>query len=204
MARRSRNGLDVADIHRTPIGTPVLVYRTAKENWDGSFLLPDVNGEDVTLLTARGPMNFRTTVVKQFLTPRLAAADEQIQGSQKSDAVQNDTIVHLITISHADELGELDSASVLKVIVRPQYSDNERFSSSCMMQFNMLVKRGVFSLASTLIADGFRTHESRFVDEEKNAENTSAYKISLFVVQVYNASQHHLLTHAPTVQRVLT
>lgn len=65
-AVHERNGPDVTDIHTTPIGSPVLVYRPEKDLWEGPFSVLDISGEDVKVLLPHGTSNFRSTVVKPY------------------------------------------------------------------------------------------------------------------------------------------
>lgn len=67
-ALNTRNGPDVTDIHTTPIGAPVLIYRPEKDKWEGPFSILDIQGEDITVLMPKGPAKFRSTVLKPFLT----------------------------------------------------------------------------------------------------------------------------------------
>lgn len=62
----TRNGPEVSDIHKVPIGFPVLVYRPGNDKWEGSFSILDICGENVTVLTPKGATKFRSTVVKSY------------------------------------------------------------------------------------------------------------------------------------------
>ncbi len=71
-ALRSRNGPDVTDVHKFPLGSFVRVYRSEIDKWKGPFRLFVVSGETCTLLvpaSQRGFSEFRTTVVKQYIPP---------------------------------------------------------------------------------------------------------------------------------------
>ena len=65
-AMKNRNGPDVSEIHKAPIGSNVLVYRTKNNSWDGPFTLLNLDNETCTVQCRDGPKQFRTTVVKLY------------------------------------------------------------------------------------------------------------------------------------------
>lgn len=67
-ALKTKNGSDVTDIHKTTIGSPILVCRPDKDRWEGLYYRLEINDEDVIVLLPKGPTRFRSTVVKSFLT----------------------------------------------------------------------------------------------------------------------------------------
>lgn len=187
---KTRNGPDVTDIHKTPISAPVLVYRPEKDKWEGPYSLLEINGENIIVLVAKGPTKFRSTVVKPYLTSRTDDDNETVNQNPPGRTI------HLLSFRKTEHTDDK--------ITTGQTNKNsfQKFDVSRNTEFNGLIKRRVFSLVPESEANGFRIYGSRFVDRIKNEGNPSAYKILRFVVQAYNDSQHGLLTHAPTVQRV--
>lgn len=62
----SRNGPGVTDVHKAPLGSKVLVYRTKSKSWEGPFRLLNLDRETVSVQCPDGPKQFRSTVVKFF------------------------------------------------------------------------------------------------------------------------------------------
>lgn len=74
-AVNTRNGPDTTDINNSPIGSHVLVYRPEIDKWNGPFALLDMQGEACTILLPSGPTQFRSTVVKRYLSPVVPGSD---------------------------------------------------------------------------------------------------------------------------------
>lgn len=197
-ALKVRNGPDVTEIHKTPIGAPVLIYRPEKDKWEGPYSLLEINGEDVIALLPKGPTKFRSTVVKPFLSPTDTGANTGNYGT--GDSQNMSTVIHLTATDQNTD--DDDDISAYKTFIDEGQVIDKRFQISRTIEFNGLVERGVFRPVPESDAKGFRIYGSRFVDTVKNEGKPSAYKKSRFVVQAYNDSSHGLLTHAPTVQRV--
>lgn len=69
-APKSRNSLDVTNIHNTPIGAPVLVCFTENDLWEYLQLLLKVSAEDIALFTPQVAIKFRSTLMAPYLTFR--------------------------------------------------------------------------------------------------------------------------------------
>lgn len=63
---RPRNGSNVIDIHKTPLGSEMTVYHTNNNSWDRPFTLRNTNGEICTVQCTDGPKQSRSTVVKPY------------------------------------------------------------------------------------------------------------------------------------------
>lgn len=57
----------MSKIHNSPIGCPALVYRPKIDKWDEPYLLLDMCGEIVPVLTREGDAKFRSTVEKRYI-----------------------------------------------------------------------------------------------------------------------------------------
>lgn len=185
-ALKTRNGPDVTDIHKTPIGAPVLVYRPKTDKWEGPYSILEINGEDIIVLLPKGPTKFRSTVVKPYLTP--------------SHEKNPTPTIHITSFSQLSS--DFDTTDSYKSNISDTQIDTTQFSASRNIEFNGLIERGVFTLVPESMANGLRIYGSRFVDQVKNEGKPSAYNKSRLVVQAYGDHNHGLLTHAPTVQRV--
>lgn len=172
-ALRCRNGPDTTNIHLTPIGSKVLVYRDRSKKWEGPFPLLGIDGETCTVSTHSGPTRFRTTVVKRFYEPSTS---------------HNDT-------STTPHLTVYFKSSCIPVVPA------DRFYDSRMNEVNNLLDRGVFEYCSESDATGYRIFGSRFVDTVKYEGTADAFEKSRLVVQAYKDKKHGLLTYSPTVQR---
>ncbi len=54
-------------MHDTPIGSPVLVWRTHQKKWTGPYKLLATSRETCTVELTSGPTDFRVTIVKPYL-----------------------------------------------------------------------------------------------------------------------------------------
>lgn len=134
-ALKSRNGPDVTDILMTPIGSLVLVYRPEKDQWEGPFSVLEIRDKDVIVLTPKGAVKFRSTVVK----PYLLATDLEIGGQGAVPESNGPTSNTSYTVSHSDntnyETARKEEESFASVYVKPentQSPDTARFSISRM------------------------------------------------------------------------
>lgn len=180
-ALHTRNGPDVTDIHKCPIGSPVLVYRPEKDKWEGPYSILDLKGEDVFVLTSKGAQKFRSTVVKPFVK-NLLDDDNQFDNNQQTS--------HELAPNHEPNFNTTEAIA------------HNRFDDSRIAEFNGLMNRGVFKVVHELEAKGNRIYGSRFVDTIKNEGKPEAFAKSRLVVQAFNDKDHGLLTYAPTVQRM--
>ena len=175
-AMNARNGLVVTDIHKTPIGAHVLVYRPYKDKWEGPNSLLDVSGEDVTVLLPSGPTKFRSTVVKPFLTaPNAQEQNPTPRDTLSMDTLANSTLVH-VTHSHNDQIEALDAALVFTHHALQKSSDNTRFAQSRTVEFKGLVERGLFTLVPASDTEGHGIYGARFCDQVKNEGKPTAYE----------------------------
>lgn len=139
----TRNGPDVSDIHATPIGHPVLVYRPEKDRWEGSFSLLAIRGEDVVVLLPppSGPTKFRSTVVKPFLT---ALANSDATGDPGSTPPVNG--------SRVTQTSQKASPPPTTTFTARLVSTD--FTASRTAEFNGLIANSVFTLVPASDADG--------------------------------------------------
>lgn len=185
-ALATRNGPDVSDIHTAPIGSAVLVYRPSKDMWEGPYSLLDIQGEDIIVLTPKGPQKFRSTVVKRYVSPSNSSVLAPDPGQSNLAPSSN------MYRGRSASLPAINTSNMV----------DSRFAQSRMAEFNSLMNRGVFSIVPTTETGTSRVYGSRFVDTIKFAGKPQAHEKSRLVVQAYNDNNHGLLTHAPTVQRL--
>ncbi|OXV06896.1 hypothetical protein Egran_05336 [Elaphomyces granulatus] len=71
-ALNTRNGPNTTAVHDLPLNAQVLVWREGNtgqsRGWTGPYNLLNVDGETCTVNLPGGPTNFRSTVVKPYLT----------------------------------------------------------------------------------------------------------------------------------------
>lgn len=120
-----RNGPDVSDIHKTPIGSHVLVYRPKKDKWDGPFALLDLKDEDAIVLLPppSGPTKFRIIVVKPFIVDKNCPAEAAPPAPQANFlAIYDDNKPQLAFAAFVDEFDEFtifyDDPTSWRTIVR--------------------------------------------------------------------------------------
>ena len=83
-----RNGLSTTAIHNLPLNSLILVWREGNTGqfgyWAGPYNLLNVEGEMCTVNLPSGPMKFRSTVVKPYLTDpeHIQAEGIQVDGTQ--------------------------------------------------------------------------------------------------------------------------
>lgn len=66
-------GPDGIEIHQTAIGAPVLVFRLEKDRWEVPFTLLHIKEETIVVVTSKEAQNFRSKVVKPYITSGICA-----------------------------------------------------------------------------------------------------------------------------------
>lgn len=217
-----RNGPDVGEIHDTPIDSDVMVWREGnagqRGSWKGPFKLLGVNGETCLIAQSRGPVEFRSTVVKPFrheaiedeeAEPPIATPDEQGNSPIDENEAENEDeytdqeagikAARLLNMWNGRTTSGLPDLTVFMTNEAPI-----QFASSRQKELSGLLGNGVFDIVKIVdIPPGIRIFNSRFVDEVKNAGTSDAFEKSRLVVQAYkDGEKDTVLTQSPTIQRV--
>ena len=220
-ALHQRNGPQTMRMHDTPIGSPVLVWRTHQKKWTGPYKLLATSRETCTVELSNGPTDFRITIVKPYLketdTP-IESPESPEQESPQSDDTQHENDDNQ---DHQDPPQDAplrhnppqrqhaparfrNSPDITVYISKsmPQ-PPSPNFQASRQKELNGLLEKGVFEIIKTEdIPAGARIFGSRFVDQIKNEGTEKAFEKSRLVVQAFNDSEKHgILTQAPTIQR---
>lgn len=166
----TRNGPDTSDIHTVPIDSHVLVYHPELDRREGPVTLLAINGESCTVLIPppSGPKNFRSTVVKGYLTDDNTVYLETNSGSNMLKVSNDAGNVLTLNIKSSDEHknhreNQITVTSYLAKKV-PQSSDHKKYAALRRKEIDGLIKRGVFSPANVDETHGHRIHVSRFED----------------------------------------
>ena len=221
-ALHQRNGPHTMRMHDTPIGSPVLVWRTHQKKWTGPYKLLATSRETCTIELPNGPTDFRITIVKPYLenseeidssieppaqeSPETQAQNPEIirpnsDNSQKSPEDSPEDTPHRRNPTRDRQLPTRfqHMADITVYITRPGPSVN--FQASRQKELNGLLEKGVFEIMNT-VPIGTRIFGSRFVDQVKNEGTEKAFEKSRLVVQAFNDSEKHgILIQAPTIQR---
>lgn len=120
----TRSGPDVSDIHNTPIGSPVLVYRPEKDMEEGPYSLLDIQGEDIVVLTSKDSQKFRSTVVKRYISPPSSTSEGLDSSPEPTTALISYNSVH------NDERHSLNCATG---------KDQDRIEQSRLFEFSSLM-----------------------------------------------------------------
>lgn len=88
-ARPGRNGPDVTDIHKLPLGAHVPVYRIHRAKWTGPYPLLDRNEETCKIIDTDGPKQFRTTVAKPYHYPPCSSLDSYDSEHSPNQVINN-------------------------------------------------------------------------------------------------------------------
>ncbi|KAI0994211.1 hypothetical protein K3495_g13971 [Podosphaera aphanis] len=206
-ALRQRNGPTTSQLHDTPIGLSVLVWRIHEKKWKGPYKLLAIKDETCKVQLSNGPTEFRTTIVNPFFQ------------SHQTDEITHDSSPH----DHQPALTDFSNHdSSNSNVPRQNPSRNRRlpgrynipdielyifepsFKTSRLVELNGLLERGVFKILSRHdVPTNTRIFGSRFVDQIKNEGTEKAFEKSRLVVQAYNdAGKKNILTQAPTIRRV--
>lgn len=129
-------------------------------------------------------INIRSTVVKPYLSDRNSSEETKKRSEKGQGQVP------------------LEKASTFPCTAQSSTKSQDLFTTSRMAEFNALTERSVFTLVPSSAAKGLRIYRSRFVHHIKHEGMPHGFEKSRLVVRAYNDSNHGLLTHAPTVQRV--
>ncbi|EED18953.1 conserved hypothetical protein [Talaromyces stipitatus ATCC 10500] len=85
------NGPNTKAMLDLPLQSDVWVWREAK-GWTGPFKLLAITGETCTVAMPRGPANFRTTVVKPYLSKPVPEASETPEGDHECSQTPREEI----------------------------------------------------------------------------------------------------------------
>ncbi len=224
-----RNGPQTIRMLDTPIGSPVLVWRTHRKEWTGPYKLLSTSRETCTVELTSGPKDFRVTVVKPYLEesntqldspsqdPPVPPGQDSPDSSPEQDSPQSDDIQPIDDDSQdPPEDTPLRRNPARQRHVPPRFRNSaditvymstpppvQNFQASRLKELNGLLEKGVFEIMETSdIPARARIFGSRFVDQVKNEGTEKAFEKSRLVVQAFNDSEKHgILTQAPTIQR---
>jgi Reverse transcriptase (RNA-dependent DNA polymerase) len=230
-ALMQRNGPDTSALHDTPINSDVLVWREGKPGrsgkWTGPFKLLGINGETCRIQQTRGPVEFRTTVVKPFMRDdidtsdtsdtREAGSPESQEEPSEVPAIAGSSANSGADIESTDEEADIEAARLLNmwqdrtnsgfpdltVFLANIAEPGHQFASSRQKELTGLLNNRVFEVVRLVdIPFGTRIFNSRFVDEVKNEGTADAFEKSRLVVQAYrDGEKDTVLTQSPTIQR---
>lgn len=233
-ALNTRNGSVVTPIHDLPLNSDVLVFREGNAGhggkWTGPFKLMSIEGETCKISLPSGPTDFRSTVVKSFLTTEnppdvetssstctepLSAVEPIADSAPEIDSPLTEDAGNSARPSRARRLPIRyqnsadvsiflqDHEFVLVSVVNSVFAATP-FMESRQKKINGLLEKGVFEIVPiSEVPINVRIFGSRFVDEMKNAGTATAYEKSRLVVQAYNDQKKiSILTQAPTIQRM--
>ena len=219
-ALNQRNGPSVSILHDLPLNSDVLVWREGNAGrsgrWTGPFKLLGIDGETCKVELPSGPTDFRSTMVKPYLTE----AEEENSGQEEQqdhdqedqdkssqeeqeDPLQEHPLQPVAARQNADRPWRLPLRyqNIADVLILLQGQNDAKtldeielfecnsplFTKSRQKEISRLFRKGVFKIIN--IADfpkGVRIFNSRFVDEIQNIDTDKAFKKSRLVVQAYN------------------
>jgi hypothetical protein len=213
-----RNGPDTSAIHNTPLNSDVLVWREGNTGqggkWTGPFKLLGIDRETCRIQLPRGPVEFRTTVVKPFLQeqsdsePGPEQANESPQTEQEVRPRRTKRLPARFRQNTTNTANATDAADIMIFVQDEELTAHEShqfpFTASRRKELNGLLENGVFEVVNIKdVPDGIRIFNSRFVDEVKNPGTDKAFEKSRLVVQAYRDTEKDMvLTQSPTIQRV--
>lgn len=224
-ALRQRNGPDTSAVHNTPLNSDVLVWRegnTGSGKWTRPFKLLGIDRETCRVQLPRGPVEFRTMVVKPFLQEQSDSSDSSDAETEQADENPQTTTPQEVrpqrtkrlparfrqNIADAADAGDTtDDATdaditvfiqgdepTLLLLTADQSSPQSPFLASRRKELNGLLESGVFEVVDiTDVPNGIRVFNSRFVDEIKNPGTDKAFEKSRLVVQAYKDAEKDLV-----------
>lgn len=80
----NRNRRNSELLRNLPAGSPVLVYRTTNEKWDGPHKFVSIEGETAVVQLPHGRRIFRSHCVKPLIVPEMATPHEHSDGQGKA------------------------------------------------------------------------------------------------------------------------
>lgn len=208
-ALKHRNGPDTSATHDLPLNSDVLVWREGNTGqsgrWTGPFKLVGMRGETCIIQQPRGPIEFRSTVVKPYHYEEPSNQKDQEPSDQEDDSASDIEAARLInqSIARPDITIFLQEDDYLDHFTADQISQKP-FASSRQRELSGLLESGVFEIVDIEdVPHGIRVFNSRFVDEIKNKGTNRAFEKSRLVVQAYkDMEKDTVLTQSPTIQRV--
>ena len=202
-ALHQRNGPNISQIHDSPIGSLVLVWRIHQKKWTGPYKLLAIKDETCTVELPSGPTEFRTTIVKPFFEESTTndknnkTTENHEPNPNESPTPDSNTTLRRNPARSRRLPGRYNEPDIEIHLIEPS------FRSSRLAELNGLLERGVFKLISRHdVPTKSRIFGCRFVDQIKNEGTEKAFEKSRLVVQAYNdAGKGCILTQAPTIQR---
>ncbi len=228
-ALNTRNGPNTAAVHDLPLNAQVLVWREGNtgqsRGWTGPYNLLNVDGETCTVNLPGGPTNFRSTVVKPYLTDPYSQEKELPENTETvltPEPASTETVFTPRPPFEREQIPEIEQpqdqprrrgrprkyplhVNMADITIFLQDDNNySQFKASRQKEITGLLEKGVFELIDPQeVPAGVRIFNSRFVDEIKNKGTDKAFEKSRLVVQAYNDHEKNVvLTQSPTIQRV--
>lgn len=192
----ARNGLRTSDVRKIPLGSSILMYNTCSDRWEGPFTLVHVEGEVPTVLLPHGSTIFGSTSVRRYDTTKS-------RSSVSTYSANTASVPAYLSQTKKEPSAGLDSGTLNREARSInfhrlfQLKKNARFAVS---RKGSSMSKQMFTVIPKSAADGKRVYGSRYVDQTKNEGQPDAFEKSRLVALVFKATDHGLLTHAPTVQ----
>ena len=228
-ALNTRNGPNTTAVHDLPLNAQVLVWREGNtgqsRGWTGPYNLLNVDGETCTVNLPGGPTNFRSTVVKPYLTDPYSQEKELPENTETvltPEPASTETVLTPRLPFEREQIPEIEqpqdqprrrgrprkyslhvNMADITIFLQDD-NDYSQFKASRQKEITGLLEKGVFELIDPQeVPAGVRIFNSRFVDEIKNRGTDKAFEKSRLVVQAYNDHEKNVvLTQSPTIQRV--
>lgn len=197
-ALRTRNGTGTSDVREIPLGSSGLMYSTCSDRWEDPFKLVHVEGEVPTVLLPHGSTIFGSAFVRRSDTTKSSSSVSTYSANTAS-------VPAYLSQTKKEPSAGLDSGT----LNREARSTN--FDRLCQPKKNARIavsrkgssmSKEMFKIIMKSAADGKRDYGSLFVDQIKEEGQPNAFEKSRLVAQVFKATDHGLLTHAPTVQPI--
>jgi transposase InsO family protein len=171
-------------------GSPVRLFRTKTGVWEGPFPFISKDHETCIIQLPSGRKMFRSNVVRPYKDGHdtVPVTNEDINvlfsEAQEVQGTEYSVETHATQVVNARDFGS-------------------RFDQARQKEFRGLMDRNTFRVVKRSAAAGHRVYGMRYVDALKNFGEGTEYEKSRLVVQAYNdEAARHILTSAPTCQRV--
>jgi hypothetical protein len=173
-------GGERSDLSSLVFGSPVRVYRTGTNLWDGPFKFVSIDGDVVCVETPAGRKIFSSNAVKP-------ATD--VPGATKQDVSDQ------VLCAMFGETGHQ---------VHPSTFPVKTFQHSRKQELAGLKERGVFEIVSrSCVPRGIRIYGMKWVDTTKSQDDGSVREKSRLVAQNYRDEHaRDIPTKAPTISRM--
>lgn len=225
-ALNTRNGPVVNHLHDLPLNSDVLVWREGNAGhigkWTRPFKLLSIEGETCRVELSSGSTEFRSTVVKPYLSEdnsNLESNDHHDDPSNlpsespaTEDSISENPIAAPITppaerpTRTRQRPVRYQNMADISVLLQENFNTPTAlpFTDSRRKEIDGLLKKEVFKIISiSEVPKDTRIFNSRFVDKIKNAGTATAFEKSRLVVQAYNnQGKEMVLTQSPTIQQM--